>query len=117
MGFGIIAAVAGIMKIQHISAWNPREAQFRDWIPLLWWYRVEEIGLIIAACAPYLKPLMERALQGIGASPFQFRTIRLNTVYEEEARTESTSGKQKWWYAIPRGLHQMGSNSGRTDFS
>jgi hypothetical protein len=116
MGFGTIAAVAGAMKIYHISAWNPRQAQFRDWIPLLWWYRVEEIGLIVAACAPFLKPLMERALQGLGASPFRFRTIRLNTV-REKAQRESSPGKKKSSDATPCGLQKMGSNSGQTDFS
>jgi uncharacterized integral membrane protein len=35
MGFGIIAALAGAMKIHHISSWN-RAAHFRDWVPLLW---------------------------------------------------------------------------------
>ncbi|KAJ4300798.1 hypothetical protein N0V90_002886 [Kalmusia sp. IMI 367209] len=94
MSFGIIAALAGAMKIYHINAWNPREAQFRDWVPLLWWYRVEEIGLIVAACAPFLKPLMERALQGLGASPFKFRTMSLPTVHvhDEECRVEGISG-------------------------
>jgi hypothetical protein len=93
MGFGLIAAVAGALKLYHISGWNPREAQFRDWIPLLWWYRVEEIGLIVAACAPFLKPLMERALQGLGAAPFQFRTIRLRTMSDEETWVERSPGE------------------------
>lgn len=35
MGFGTIAALAGVMKIYHISAWNPRHAILRDWMPLL----------------------------------------------------------------------------------
>ena len=93
MSFGLIAALASAMKIYHINAWDPRKAQFRDWVPLLWWYRVEEIGLIIAACAPFLKPLMERALQGLGASPFKFRTMSLRTVHDEEVRIESVSGE------------------------
>lgn len=83
MGFGTIAAVAGVMKIYYISAWNPRQGQFRDWIPLFWWYRVEEIGLIVAACTPFIKPLMEHALRGLGTLPFRFRTIGLHTVNEE----------------------------------
>ncbi|KAF2681430.1 hypothetical protein K458DRAFT_391817 [Lentithecium fluviatile CBS 122367] len=80
MGFGTVAAVAGGMKIYHISAWNPRYAILRDWVPLLWWYRVEEIGLIIAACAPFLKPLLERVLHRFGASQCRFLTIGLNSV-------------------------------------
>ncbi|KAF2182902.1 hypothetical protein K469DRAFT_669398 [Zopfia rhizophila CBS 207.26] len=93
MGFGIIAAVAGVMKIYHISAWNPREVTFRDWVPLLWWYRVEEIGLIVAACAPFLKPLIERVLHRFGASRFRFVTIRLNTIRSDEENTARDSEK------------------------
>ncbi|KAH7399698.1 hypothetical protein BKA66DRAFT_170447 [Pyrenochaeta sp. MPI-SDFR-AT-0127] len=117
MGFGIIAALASAMKIYHISAWNPRQAQFRDWVPLLWWYRVEEIGLIVAACAPFLKPLMEHALQGLGVSPFRFCTITLNTVREEEAETESTLRKTNLSDATSCSLQKMGNNSRQTDSS
>ncbi|KAH8706973.1 hypothetical protein GQ44DRAFT_493994 [Phaeosphaeriaceae sp. PMI808] len=96
MGLGTIAAIASAMKIYHISEWNPREAQFRDWIPLQWWYRVEEIVLVVAACAPFLKPLMKRVLGGLGASRFRFRTIRLHTIQEEETKVgDSTLERTK----------------------
>ncbi|KAH7071846.1 hypothetical protein BKA63DRAFT_604815 [Paraphoma chrysanthemicola] len=91
MGFGAIALLASLMKIAHISAWKPREPQFRDWVPLLWWYRVEEIGLIMAACVPFLKPIMERSLQGLGASRFRFRTIGLRTVQDGDVERTSDS--------------------------
>jgi hypothetical protein len=84
MGFGVIAAVAGVMKIYHISAWNPRHAILRDWVPLLWWYRVEEIGLIVAACAPFLKPLIGRVIHRFGTPQFDFQTIGLNTIRSKE---------------------------------
>lgn len=80
MGLGIIAAVAGVMKVYHIHAWNPREITLRDWVPLLWWYRVEEIGLITAACAPFLKPFIERLLSRFGSKHFGFVTFGLNTI-------------------------------------
>jgi hypothetical protein len=83
MGLGVIAAVAGAMKIYHINAWNPRIDTFRDWVSLLWWYRVEEIGLITAACAPFLKPLIQRILdktEAFRASPLRFITISLNSI-------------------------------------
>ncbi|KAF4633287.1 hypothetical protein G7Y89_g4824 [Cudoniella acicularis] len=78
MGFGTVAAVAGAMKVYHIDAYDPRKDVLRDWMPLLWWYRVEEIGLIIAACTPFLKPSIERLLARLGALPFRFVTIGLN---------------------------------------
>lgn len=80
MGLGTIAAVAGAMKLVYISAWDPREVTLRDWVPLLWWYRVEEIGLITAACAPFLKPFIERMLGQFGLSKFRFVTLGLNTI-------------------------------------
>lgn len=110
MGFGTIAAVASAMKIYHISAWNPREAEFKDWIPLLCWYRVEELGLIVAACAPFLKPLMEYALRGLGASQFGFCTIRLNSVCEEDIQTVYSPG-DTMLDASPCVLQKTGNNS------
>jgi hypothetical protein len=80
MALGMIAALAGVMKIIHTNAWNPRENTLRDWMPLFWWYRVEEIGLIAAACAPFLKPFIERMLSRFGVSQFRFATIGLNTI-------------------------------------
>lgn len=100
MGFGTVAAVAGGMKIYHINAWDPRRDVFRDWVPLLWWYRVEEIGLIIAACAPFLKPTIDQALFLLGSSPFKFPTIGLDTVRssnnDNTNDTTKTSSTMPW---------------------
>ena len=100
MGFGTIAAVAGGMKVYHINAYDPRRDLLRDWMPLLWWYRVEEIGLIIAACTPFLKPSIERLLARLGASPFRFVTIGLNTVRsshgDKGAGVTTTASSLKW---------------------
>ncbi|RYP18417.1 hypothetical protein DL765_003929 [Monosporascus sp. GIB2] len=85
MALGTIAAVAGVMKLVHSAAWDPRKHTIRDWMPLLWWYRVEEIGLIAAACAPFLKPLIERMLGRIGVPQFRFVTIVLRTIRSNPA--------------------------------
>jgi hypothetical protein len=50
-------------------------------MPLFWWYRAEEIGLLAAACAPFLKSFIERMLSGFGVSQFRFATIGLNTIH------------------------------------
>jgi len=93
MGLGILAAVAGVIKTYYIKFWNPRiEPTLRDWVPLLWWYRVEEITLIAAACAPFVKPLMARILGQIGLPRFRFATIRLNTV---DSSTETSPDGRK----------------------
>lgn len=85
MALGFLAAVAGLFKTYYIKFWNPRnDATLRDWMPLFWWYRVEEIGLIAAACAPFVKPLLSRILGRIGAPDFRFATIGLNTVESSE---------------------------------
>ncbi|RYP56578.1 hypothetical protein DL771_011757 [Monosporascus sp. 5C6A] len=85
MALGTIAAVAGAMKLVHSAAWDPRKNTIRDWMPILWWYRVEEIGLIAAACAPFLKPFIERMLGRIGLPQFRFVTIVLRTIRSNPA--------------------------------
>ncbi|KAH7386424.1 hypothetical protein BKA64DRAFT_645984 [Cadophora sp. MPI-SDFR-AT-0126] len=92
MALGLLAAVAGIFKVYYINFWNPRNsATLRDWMPLFWWYRVEEIGLIAASCAPFVKPLMARVLGRLGATPFRFATIRLNTVDDSQGSSNDAS--------------------------
>ncbi|KAF1973061.1 hypothetical protein BU23DRAFT_641448, partial [Bimuria novae-zelandiae CBS 107.79] len=81
MAFGILAAIAEAWIIYYTHVWNPREATIRYWVPLYWWYRVEEIGLIAAACTPFLKPLIERILGRLGVPRFHFVNMQLNTIY------------------------------------
>ncbi|RYP14309.1 hypothetical protein DL765_006474 [Monosporascus sp. GIB2] len=88
------------MKLVEAAAWDPRKNIFRDWVPLLWWYRVEELGLIAAACAPFLKPLIERMLGRFGVPQFRFVTIVLKTIRSSPADAtkevkENTSSIQK----------------------
>ncbi|KAH7111819.1 hypothetical protein B0J11DRAFT_191023 [Dendryphion nanum] len=84
MTFGTLAAMAEAWIIYHTHVWNPRKDSIRGWMPLYWWYRVEEIGLIAAACAPFLKPLVERILGRFGTSRFRFVTMRLNTIQSDQ---------------------------------
>ncbi|KAF1952266.1 hypothetical protein CC80DRAFT_572899 [Byssothecium circinans] len=80
MAFGILAAIAEAWIIYYTHVWNPRETTIHDWVPLYWWYRVEEIGLIAAACTPFLKPLIERILYRFGVPQFRFVNMQLNTI-------------------------------------
>ena len=94
MGFGLIAAVAGVMKLVYITSWNPRDVTLRDWVPLLWWYRVEEIGLIAAACAPFIKPPIEHVLRRFHISKFGFKTIELPTIRSSQFRSTKDSSNE-----------------------
>jgi len=80
MALGTLAAIAEALIIYNTHLWDPRNDTIRDWMPLFWWYRVEEIGLIAAACTPFLKPLIERVLGRFGASRFYFAEMQLNTI-------------------------------------
>lgn len=80
MTLGTLAAIAEAWIIYYTHVWIPQKHSIRDWMPLFWWYRVEEIGLITAACTPFLKPLIERILGRFGVSKFCFRTVQLNTI-------------------------------------
>ncbi|KAH6668426.1 hypothetical protein B0J14DRAFT_675151 [Halenospora varia] len=93
MALGKIAAIAGVMKLHTLKVWNPREATLRDWVPLLW-YRVEEIGLIAAACAPFLKQPTERALGRFGVTKFGFETITLPTIPSFQGSSAKDSSKK-----------------------
>ena len=87
MVLGIIAAVAGVMKVYYIKYWNPRQASLRSWMPLFWWYRVEEMSLITASCALFLKPPMERLLRQIGVFRMGSDSNWLETVQSGKGET------------------------------
>jgi hypothetical protein len=95
MALGTLAAMAEAWIIHYTHVWNPRTNTIRDWMPLFWWYRVEEICLIAAACTPFLKPLVERILGRFGASRFRFVTMQLNSFQSDQV-------------VAPEGVAEMG---------
>lgn len=70
MATGVVAAVAGAMKVYYMNSF----------VPLFMWYRVEEISLIISASVPSLKAPIERILRRSGVLKFHFATCELNTI-------------------------------------
>ncbi|KAM5353201.1 hypothetical protein ACJZ2D_016904 [Fusarium nematophilum] len=87
MALGTIAAVAGAVRVVYIHIWDPQTDSLHDLMPLFWWYRVEEIGLITAACAPFLKPTIERLLSRFSTNAFGFVTMKLNTIRLDPGNT------------------------------
>ncbi|PVI01417.1 hypothetical protein DM02DRAFT_467816, partial [Periconia macrospinosa] len=55
MTLGTLAAMIDVYLIYKVIVWDMAKDDPRDWVPLFWWYRVEEIVLILAACTPFLK--------------------------------------------------------------
>ncbi|RYP60499.1 hypothetical protein DL771_010496 [Monosporascus sp. 5C6A] len=112
MALGTIAAVAGAMKLVYSTAYDARKNTPRDWMPLLYWYRVEEIGLIAAACAPFLKPLIERMLGRFGVPQFRFvnivlRTISSSPAYAAKEVKQSHSSMQRTTEEQRLGQHNL----------
>ncbi|GAB1319829.1 hypothetical protein MFIFM68171_10039 [Madurella fahalii] len=63
MGLGLLAAFAGVFKVLVLRSFNPMsENVVGDMMPAYMWIRIEEILLIIAACAPFLKSPVESLL-------------------------------------------------------
>lgn len=104
MGLGLLAAVAGIFKVLVLRSFNPMSENVAgDMMPAYMWYvslspqlfhtlrpyrqekidtrpiriRIEEILLIIAACAPFLKSPIESLLyRRLGLPSFGTPAVR-----------------------------------------
>ncbi len=87
MVLGIVAAIVGGIKVYYIKVQNPNK-DLRNQMPLFWWYRVKEIGLIVAACAPFLKHLIGRMLGRFGVKQFKPLIRDLNSFRSGPADAE-----------------------------
>lgn len=78
MALGIVAAMAGALKIVYMSRFVLGHGDvLRQMMPLFLWFKVEEFVLAASACAPFLKAPIERTLSRFGIQKFQFVTPSL----------------------------------------
>jgi hypothetical protein len=80
MALGIVAAVAGVMKLRYTKTFVFGGDTLHQTTPLYVWFRLEEIVLIAAACAPFLKTPIEHTLRRLSVPQFQFKSLRLKTI-------------------------------------
>ncbi|PVI01585.1 hypothetical protein DM02DRAFT_500019, partial [Periconia macrospinosa] len=66
MALGIVAVVAGGMKLYYTNTFAIGADLLRDALPLFMWFRVEEIALVASSSAPFLKSPIERTLNRLG---------------------------------------------------
>ena len=63
LAMGLFAVGAAAVKIHFLKAYDVTSPDtLRQMMPLFLWSRIEEIVLIIAACAPLLKSPIKRVL-------------------------------------------------------
>ena len=80
MALGAVATIATALRIRHMKAFqNSPSADFRAVFPLYLLTRVEELVLLVAASAPFLKPAIERLLRIWGVSTFRNPVRALNS--------------------------------------
>ncbi|KAK3386493.1 hypothetical protein B0H63DRAFT_430290 [Podospora didyma] len=82
LGLGLVAAVGGILKVIILKSWDPASVDAnRQIMNAFVWIRIEELLLIIGACAPTLKAPIEGLLRRRFSLPrFGPRPLPLNTV-------------------------------------
>lgn len=88
MGLGLFAAIAASIKLNYIRTWKYGEESVGQTVSVFMWFRVEEICLVAAACAPYLKGAVEAILTRVSASKFGFILSNLQT---NESKAETTT--------------------------
>ncbi|KAK5660023.1 hypothetical protein OQA88_13491 [Cercophora sp. LCS_1] len=83
IGTGTLALAAGVFKILTMQSFDIESDNIvGDMMPAFLWVRIEEVCLIIAACAPLLKPPLESMLsRGLGLPRFRPKPRGLNSVH------------------------------------
>ncbi|KAK0619032.1 hypothetical protein B0T14DRAFT_565930 [Immersiella caudata] len=102
MGLGLVAVAAGVPKITTMQLYDTRSDNVvGDMMPCYLWTRIEEILLIIAACAPLLKVPLENMLsRKFGLPRFSPGVGRkLNSVYTIRPNSEKQQGYFVSWRA------------------
>jgi len=79
LAMGLFAVGAAAVKIHFLKAYDVTSPDtLRQMMPLFLWSRIEEIVLIIAACAPLLKSPIKRVLKRIWLSTWIMPTRELD---------------------------------------
>jgi hypothetical protein len=95
MALGLFAAAAGIFKIYYTTTFDITSPDtYREMIPMFMWNRIEEIVVVIAACAPLLKSPIELCLHRLGLPTFQYRPRSLAII--TTSRRVSSEGSQSY---------------------
>jgi hypothetical protein len=82
MAMSLFATAAGVLKIIYSYRFDHDSSDaLRDMMPLFLWCRMEEVLLIIACEAPFLKSSIERVLRRMGLPVFQQKTKNLNSIH------------------------------------
>ena len=86
MASALFASAACGVRIYYLATFDIKSPDaWRDMVPQYTWCRVEEIVIIIAACAPFLKSPLERLLQRMGFATFQNTPDRLDAVQSDHS--------------------------------
>ncbi|KAH8698134.1 hypothetical protein GQ44DRAFT_787261 [Phaeosphaeriaceae sp. PMI808] len=113
MALGVVATIATAMRIKHMRAWqNSPSGDFRAIFPLYFLTRVEELALLVAASAPFLKPAIERLLCKWGMPTFRNRVRELNS-HHIAPNVEHNPDPKKKWYKLQSLKEQSTSSSAK----
>ena len=81
MASALFASACGCVKIYYLATFDIRSPDtWRDMVPQYMWCRMEEIVIVIAACAPLLKVPVENLLRQLGFPTFQNKPNQLNAL-------------------------------------
>ncbi|KAK0652537.1 hypothetical protein B0T16DRAFT_406357 [Cercophora newfieldiana] len=99
MGLGLLAMAAGVPKILTMKLFDvTSDNVVGDMMPCYLWSRIEEIMLIIAACAPLMKVPLEGLLnKRFGLPRFRPNERKLNTISTLPARPPTSGGYFYSW--------------------
>jgi len=90
---GLFASAIDGIKIYLLAIYDVKSPDaLRDSVPEYLWCRMEEIVVIIAACAPLLKTPIERLLHRLGVPTFRHIQRDLNVIQSEPVG----SGQEVW---------------------
>ena len=81
MASALFASACGCAKIYYLATFDIKSPDtWRDMVPQYLWCRMEEIVIVIAACAPLLKLPIEHFLRRLGLPMFQKKPNSLNVI-------------------------------------
>ncbi len=96
LALGLLAVGASAIKVHYVRTYDITSSDtYRQMIPTFMWSRIEELVLIIAACAPLLKAPVEAGLHRLGLPTFRYTHRTIDTIDTSHPVRQVSNGEER----------------------
>jgi hypothetical protein len=93
MGLGLLATICSIVKTVAVQSFGKSDDRWTWALTIATWTVLEQFVAVLAACAPFMKPLLERVLSYLGL-PCVIDNSEISTLHTFDSKTTTNPSQQ-----------------------